>query len=433
MFGFLRKIWDLARPYRGRLMLGVLTGIIGGLIEPLMVATVVFVYGSIFPSSASNPAQLKWAPEFVRQWAVSLQQSFSTSVQSHPGAVLALVGLIPLVILLRGVFSYLNVYFLQWTAIRTITDLRIRLFGHLMNLSAGFFSRTSTGELMSRVMNDTGTLQSIISNATAVMVKDPVTIVSLMGYLMWEESRRRLTLISMVVMPICMVPILVYNRKVRRASRELQTRSAELSRGMAESFTGNRVIKAYNLEDVAVQRFGDTARKFITHYMRIVRSSEIPGPMLEFVGAIGLCLVLLYLSVQGHAHPSASDFLAFIISIFAMYRPMKNLTRLYNSIEQARAASERVFELLATQNDLPEPAQPKPLRAAGAAIEFDAVDFSYGKSGCCIRSPSPFSPGNSSPWWARPVPARPRSPTCFCVSMTLSGARFGSVAPTSAR
>src|SRR5207247_1779029 len=82
----------------------------------------------------------------------------------------------PTVIFLRGLFSYLNVYFLQWAAIRAITDLRVRLFSHLLNLSASFFSRTSSGELISRIMSDTYALLGIVSNATAVIVKDPVTL-----------------------------------------------------------------------------------------------------------------------------------------------------------------------------------------------------------------------------------------------------------------
>src|SRR6266404_868810 len=146
MIEFLIKVWGLARPYRGRLLLGVLTGVVGGLIEPLMIATIVFVYGLIFPS-ANEPdlaSHMKWVPEFVRDWALSVKQGLSTGVQAHPGAIVALVGLIPAVMLLRGLFSYLNTYFLQWAAIRAITDLRIRLFEHLMNLSAGFFSRTTT-------------------------------------------------------------------------------------------------------------------------------------------------------------------------------------------------------------------------------------------------------------------------------------------------
>jgi subfamily B ATP-binding cassette protein MsbA len=377
MFKFLLKVWGLARPYRERLMLGVLAGIIAGLMEPLMVATVAFVYGIIFPSAEapSLADKLKWAPEFLRTWGASVQQSISTGVKTHPGALVAMVAGIPLVIMLRGLFTYLNVYFLQWAAIRAITDLRVRLFEHLMSLSSGFFNRANTGELMSRVMNDTATLQNILSFATAIMVKDPIILLSLLGYLLWQQPKT--TLISMVVMPLCMVPIAIYNRKVRRSGRALQTHAAELGTVMSESFTGNRIIKAYNLEATVVEQFRSTARRFIGHYMRIIRSAEIPGPLLEFVGAIGVSLVLVYLMAQTSNRPTSADFLTVILGIFSMYRPLKNLTRLYNNIEQARAASERVFELLATQNTISEPAQSKSLQAAGAVVHFDNVDFAY--------------------------------------------------------
>jgi subfamily B ATP-binding cassette protein MsbA len=207
------------------------------------------------------------------------------------------------------------------------------------------------------------------------MVKDPVTLISLLAYLLWQQPK--ITFISLVIVPVCVVPVTIYNRKVRRSARELQGQAAALGNVMSESFTGSRIVKAYNLEKTVVKRFQTIAGKFIGHYMRIVRSMEIPGPLLEFVGAIGVSLVLIYLMSRGASRPTGSDFLTVILSIFAMYRPMKNLTRLYNTLEQARAASERVFELLATPNDIPEPANPKPLRAAGAAIQFDSVDFSY--------------------------------------------------------
>ena len=378
MFDFLRKLWGLTRPYRGRLLLAILTGILGGLIEPLMVATIVFVYSLIFP--AANPAlavpQLKWAPEFLRHWAVSVQQSLSSGTRMPPAAVVGLVALIPSVIVLRGLFSYLNVYLLQWVSIRSITDLRSRLFQHIMSLSAGFFSRTSTGELMARVMSDTSTLQGIISGATTVAVKDPVTLLSLLTYVMWKETR--LTLISLVIMPVCIVPIVFYGRKVRLSSRALQTHAAELSNVMAEAFSGNRVIRAYNLEATVVKQFKVTSGKFIGHFMRIVRSMEIPGPLLEFVGAVGVSLLLIYLVAHRGERPSSADLLAVILSVFSMYRPLKNLTRLHNTLEQGRAASEKVFALLATASTIPEPAHPKPLRAARAEVSFDAVDFSYG-------------------------------------------------------
>jgi ATP-binding cassette, subfamily B, bacterial MsbA len=375
---FLWRLWNLTRPYRGRLLLGVLTGVTGGLIEPLMIATVTFVYGLVFPDVNASSAQVpSWAPDFVAEWMASAQEALATGVRGHPGAVIILVGAIPLVMILRSLFTYLNVYFLQWAAIRTITDLRVRLFEHLMNLSAGFFSRTTTGELMSRIMSDTGALQNVLSNATSVVVKDPVTVIGLVAFLLYKEPK--LTLISIIVMPCCMLPIIIYGKKVRRSSRAMQTHAAELGGVMSEALTGHRIVKAYNLESTVVSQFRDTARKFVSHYMRIVRSSEIPGPLLETFGAIGVALLLLYLAMQTGARPSSKSSFALVGSLFMMYRPLKNLTRLHNQLEQARAASENVFRLLATPSTIPEPADPKPLRSAGARIEFDHVDFSYGE------------------------------------------------------
>jgi len=99
---------------------------------------------------------------------------------------------------------------------------------------------------------------------------------------------------------------------------------------------------------------------------------------LEFVGAIGISLVLIYLVSHQGDRPRSADFLAVILSIFTMYRPLKNLTRLHNTLEQGRAASEKVFALLASTTNIPEPVSPKPLRAAGAEVRFESVAFSYG-------------------------------------------------------
>src|SRR2546425_13159764 len=106
MIAFLLKVWGLARPYRGRLFLGVLTGLIAGLIEPLVIATVVLVYALIFPTPGAAPlgTQLHQAPAFLRDWLVAAQQALTTGVSAHPAAVLALVGMIPPGVFLRRVF-----------------------------------------------------------------------------------------------------------------------------------------------------------------------------------------------------------------------------------------------------------------------------------------------------------------------------------------
>ncbi len=298
-------------------------------------------------------------------------------MHTHPWAVPGLIGFFLLIVFLRGLFSYLNVYLLQWVASRTVADLRTRLFAHLLNLSAGFYNENSSGQLISRVMSDTSSLQSILNNATSVIVRDPVILVATLAGLLWQQPR--LTLISMIVLPVCILPIVIFSRKVRRPAREMQAQSAALTQIMSEAFTGNRVVKAYNLENIVAGEFRETAKKFVGNYMRLIRAVEIPGPLIEFVGACGVALLLCYLIYWSDARPSPTNFLQLVGSILYMYQPLRNLTRLQNQIVQARAGSERVFELLATENSVREPVQPKPLQAAGADIHFDSVQFSYGE------------------------------------------------------
>lgn len=377
MVRFLSALWSLVKPYQVRLALGALMGVLAGLVEPLLMVAVKLVVNTLFPTAGAPAELLKlpaWAPGWAQKWLASLGGGVSGAARHH-GAFLLLVACIPGVILLRGLLSYLNVYFLQWASWRAITDLRVRLFVRLLNLPLGFFQKTSTGELMSRLMNDIGTLQNVISGMTAVIIKEPATLVSLLVFLLWQNPR--MTLASLVVLPVCVVPITIYSRKVRKAAGNIQTHFAELSQIIHEVFTGVRIIKAYNLEKMVEREFIDKSAKFVGQYMRLIRSVEIPGPLIEFFGAVGVALFLAYIGLFSGAKPSAGDFLATVGSIFLMYRPIKLLTRLQNQLIQARAASERVFELLALKSDLKEPSQPVPLRAAGADIQFDQVSFAY--------------------------------------------------------
>ena len=494
MLGFVFKVWGLARAYRVRLIFGVIAGIINGLMAPLLILTVMFIYSAIFESGnapgvytlnnnvvtwpamtltnggsatftvslgalsnknspaispeiktsvtpaanifvllssqttssagtnfsctivvtnggpqtvsnvvvrndfptnlvfsgasaggASLPMQLPFRkmPAFLQNWFLNVRTSLATGLHTHPWALIALVAMIPVLVLVRGIFAYLNVYCLQWVASRTVADLRARLFRHLLNLSAGFYTENSSGILISRVMNDTGMLQTVLNNATSVIVRDPVALVSVLAMLLTQQPK--FTLISMIVLPACIIPIAIYSRKVRRATKEMQGRSAELTQIMSEAFTGHRVVKAYNLEKIVADQFYNTTRRTVGNYMRIVRAAELPSMFIEFFGAIGVALLLGYLiylsksQASPTAFPSPLVFIQIVGSIFMMYAPIKNITRLQNQLVQARAAGERAFALLATENSVPEPLSPKPVRAAGTDIEFNHVHFAYGE------------------------------------------------------
>ncbi|HUA39881.1 MAG TPA: ABC transporter transmembrane domain-containing protein [Candidatus Sulfopaludibacter sp.] len=378
MTKFLLRVWGLAKPYRLRLFLGVLTGFLAGVVSPLVIGTVMFVYSAVFPTSGqSGVAQLPMQrmPEFVQNWFYAARQALEQGVHAHPGMIVALIAAIPAIMLLSGILGYLNVYLLQWVASRAVADMRVRLFRHLLDLSAGFYSTNSSGQLIARVMNDTYALLNILNNAVSVVVRDPVSLISVLAFLLWQQPR--LTLITMIVLPVVMIPIIVYSRKIRRSSREAQTLLAEQTQIMSEAFTGHRIVKAYNLEPIVAERFRSAARRFVSHYMRIVRAGSIPGPLIEFFGSCGVALLLAYLIYGRQGHPNPAVFLQLIGSVFYMYRPLKNLAQLQNQVVQARAASERAFALLDTRTTVIEPAQPRKLQAAAADIQFDQVCFSY--------------------------------------------------------
>ncbi len=140
MTEFLRKIWELAWPYRARLYLGVLTGVISGLIGPLLIGTAMFVYAALF-GDVNSDVPLKHVPHFAEEWFKHARDGLASGLQSHRGAVWMLIALIPLISLLRGITGYLNVYFLQWAGTRAVADLRTKLFAHLLDLSAGLLLR----------------------------------------------------------------------------------------------------------------------------------------------------------------------------------------------------------------------------------------------------------------------------------------------------
>jgi subfamily B ATP-binding cassette protein MsbA len=378
MIDFIRKLWGFVRPYRGRFYLGLLCGVFYGMSQALLLGVLRVVMGLVFNHSVNLQGQMDKAPRLLKppaHWLADRLPEFHAP-HSTAGWVL-LIGAVPAVMLVRVTLAYLSIYLTNWAAMHAIADIRTKLFRHLQNLSLGFFSKNSTGDLIARITNDTQVLYGIIGSTFASSVKDPVTIVCLLGSLLLTQPT--LTLISIIVFPVCIVPIVIYGRKVRRSARAVQAYNAELTNLMHESFTGTRVIKAYNLEETVSDQFRATTRKFVGQLMRVIRANEIPSQLMELLGATGIALVFLYIvGLPGAQRPDMADFTTFVLTMVLIYPPIKSLTRLHNQMEQARAASERVFELLATQNSVLEPAQPKMLHSTNEAIEFVNLDFNYG-------------------------------------------------------
>jgi ABC-type multidrug transport system, ATPase and permease components len=375
---FFRRIWTFARPYQTRLFLGFLCGLVYALSNGALMFLVKWIVNLVFPGSGNFNLveQMDRAPAIIRPithlFGIWLSQVKATS---HSQQVL-LICLLPAVAFVRIISGYLNAYLASWAAVRAIADLRARLFDHIQNLPLSFFSTARTGEITGRIISDTTVLHNVIASSMSSLVKDPLTVITLLFVLLAQPETRKLTIISVAALVICLVPMRIYASKVRKSARAMQSHVAELNSVMHETFTGNRIVKAYNMEQTMLAKFRDATRKYVGQVMRIVRANEIPSQLTEFAGIVGVTLVLLYAIFQTNP-ATPGDFVSFILSIVVMYQPIKSLVKLQNQLHQADSASQKVFDLLELQSPIRDPVNPIPLRAANADIEFQDIEFAY--------------------------------------------------------
>ena len=326
-----------------------------------------------FPASEkrllSLPASARRILDRVLDW-------FSPTGNPSQTRLALVIAFIPAAMLLRGLLTYLNAYMLCWVSIRVANDLRVKLFEHIIHLPMGFFSRTSTGDLTARIEGAMG-VTNTINGSFATMIRDPITVIVLVVAVIVMQPF--LSLFTLVVFPVCLIPVVIYGRKLRKTHSGIHQKFASAANVLHESFTGIRVIKAYNLETTVVDQFRNAIKAITSFFMRSVRASELPGPLIEFIGSLGVALIFAYFAFIAPGQAPAGDLLAFFIAVFGLYAPVKNLSRLQSQLTLARATVEPVYELLAQQTTLPEPAHPKPVRAQGSPIRFENVSFSYGE------------------------------------------------------
>jgi subfamily B ATP-binding cassette protein MsbA len=378
---FFRRIWTFARPYQARLFLGLLCGLIYALSNGALMFLAKWVANLVFPGAGHFDLveQMDRAPAIIRPITHVLGIWLSHIQTTTRSERVLLISFLPALALIRGISGYLNFYLANWAAVRAIADLRARLFDHLQNLPLTFFSTARTGEITGRIISDTTVLHSIIASSMSSLVRDPLTVLTLLFVLLAQTGTRKLTLISVAALAVCIVPMKIYANKVRKSARAMQSHVADLNSVMHETFTGNRIVKAYNMEQTMLGKFKDATRKFVSQNMRIVRANEIPSQLTEVAGVVGVALVLLYAVFQTNP-ATTGDFVSFILSIVVMYQSIKSLVRVQNQLHQADSASQKIFDLLEIQSTIRDPVNPIPLKAANADIEFQDIEFAYEKT-----------------------------------------------------
>lgn len=288
------------------------------------------------------------------------------------GEILLVSGFLALLGLGRGLGDFVGKYYIEWVGNRVVMDLRNAVFSRLQDLSMGFFSGSRTGELISRLANDTALVERAVAQVLADLVRQPVLLLGAAGALLWMNWK--LAVLMLTLFPLCIVPIALFGRRVRRASRQGQERLADLLSIAQEAITGARIVRAYGGETFERTRFAVHSREVFRRIMQVMRARAAMEPIIVELGILGVSLLLVY---AWYVKMPIGDFFAFALALMLLYDPVKKLGGLSVAIEQSCAAADRIFEIIDAPVTVRESPTAVALEPEIREIRFDGVGFAY--------------------------------------------------------
>ena len=293
---------------------------------------------------------------------------------------LIMLKLIPLAIvaifMLKGLFDYGQAYLMSYVGQRIIADLREKIYNHLQSLSLSFFTRNPTGTLMSRITNDVSMVQGAVTDAVTGLLKDFFTIIGLVAVVFYRDWR--LAIVALVVFPVAVYPIVKFGKKLRSYSVRSQTAMGDISTILLETISGNRIVKAFNMEDYERKRFARENRRLFGISLKSARVRAISHPLMEFLGGLGIAFIVFYGGynvIKGVATPGT--FFSFLAALLMLYEPVKRLSGVNNAVQQGLAAASRIFEVLDTVPEIGNKPMAKLLSFVSKGIDYENVSFKY--------------------------------------------------------
>ena len=278
--------------------------------------------------------------------------------------------------LLKGVGSYVSSYLTTDVGQRVVMDVRNALYRHILGQSAGFFAQRTTGQLMSRITNDVGQVQQVVSDTIADLARESLTLIGCAVWMFYLDAR--LAIVCMTGAPVIVYPLVRLGQRVRRTTRRSQEALEQLSHISAEAFTGHRIVKAFGTEAHEGEKFKRAGYGLFRTNMKVTAALSSLPPLMELLGGVGMAVALIVGSrAVASKTMTQGDFFSFMTAVMLMYGPAKKLSRVNADIQQAIAASERIFEMLDTHTEVKErPAAPA-LAPFRNTIDFRDVGFGY--------------------------------------------------------
>ena len=329
-----------------------------------------------------SPSSSSFLPDWINTMVDEISISFQTYILSGEisDVLLKISLLIVIAFTLKNIFSYISKYFIAHVEQGVIRNLRNELYEHIHNLPMNFFKNEKTGNLISRFTNDVNIIQQSITAVFLNIFQDPITILVFFGIafsISWK-----LTLVSLLTVPLSIIIIGFIGSLLRKQSYKLQKKLGAIVDVLHETISGVKIVKAFGMEEYENNRFQRETQNYFKIILKNVRIRNISSPTTEII-AVFLGAVILYYGgrlVLIDGEIKASEFMVFLFAIFQMMPPMKQMSQLNNKVQESIGAGMRIFEILDIKPDIKNIENPVPLKSFESEIEFNDVTFNYSDS-----------------------------------------------------
>jgi subfamily B ATP-binding cassette protein MsbA len=282
-----------------------------------------------------------------------------------------------LVSVLKGITWYARDYFMGYIGQRVVNDIRDQLYSHIQQLSFSYFTRTPTGVIMSRIVNDVNLVQGALTRVPSSLVQGIFTMAALTGYIIYLNWK--LAAFAVIVLPFAGAALSKFSRRFRKTSTQMQEQIGDLTAHLQETISGIRIVKAFGMEQYEGRRFAARNRELFNSLMRSIKTSAISHPVMEVISMTGTAFVILYglyaIIISNTMTPG--DFFSFTVALVFFYRPLKDLNGINNMVQDGIAAAKRIFEVLDTEPEITNQPGAVTLGRTFRTIELRGVSFRY--------------------------------------------------------
>ncbi len=276
----------------------------------------------------------------------------------------------------KGLGGYFSSYLMDDLGHRVVMRIRNDLFKHLLDQSAAFFARRTTGQLLSRINNDVGQVHRAVAETLGDLARESLAIVGFAALLVYYDAG--LALLCMTGAPLAVYPLVRLGRRLRTVTRRSQERLEYMSHVAGEAFTGHRIVKAFGAEGREAEKFDRASTQLYRTNLKVTGVLSTLPPLMEFLGGLAVAGALWYGSREiAMNRLTAGEFTSFVGALLLMYGPVKKLSRVNANLQQAIAASERIFELLDVHTEVKELPDARPMPPFSDSIQFRDVVFGY--------------------------------------------------------